>query len=275
MTEKVLKLENTPFIEEMVDELNNKQKGRFMIVTGGVGDGKSMMAARLAEIVDPTFNVDRIAIAKTSIFIKLLREAVDGKIGNGKAIMLDEAGCGIGSREWNTAQNRVLSLIFQIMRKLGLLVILTVPSKAMIDVTSQRLAKNYATAIGIDYDKKRSYFKIYNIRYNDWDDDLRRYFIKDKNGEKINMWSLSLPKQLDIEEYEKRKDESIRWLFNRAETIFAQIEKNTDGKEPNGGKGKRFYLHPRVPIIMKKKNISEAEACRLLGVDQSDYIKCK
>lgn len=235
MTEKTLKLENTPFIEEIVDDLNNKEKGRFMIVTGGVGEGKSMMAARLAELVDSSFDIDHIAIAKTSVFIKLLSKAANGEFKSGTAIMLDEAGCGIGSREWNTAQNRVLSLIFQIMRKLGLFVILTVPAKAMIDISAQRLAKNYASAKGVDYIKKRSYFKIFNILYNDWDDELWHSFLKDENGEKINLWSLSLPIRLDIEEYEKRKDESIQWLFKRAEMIFEQIESDDEG---NGHSGK-------------------------------------
>lgn len=237
MTEKTLKLENTPFIREIKDDLKNKHKGRFMVVTGGIGDGKSMMAARLGELVDSDFNVDHIAIAKTTIFINLLRKALSGEYKHGSCIILDEGGCGMGSREWNTAQNRLLSLIFQVIRKLGLLIIITVPSKAMIDISAQRLMKNYANAIGVDYEKKRSLFKIFNIRYNDWDDTFRRYYLKDENNEKITLWELALPEHLDIKEYEKRKDEAIGWLFDRADRIFNEIEGDYNGcgsKIPKG-----------------------------------------
>lgn len=232
MSNEVSNLEKTPFIEDIVDDLINKEQGKVALATGTPGSGKSLSMARIEELIDPDFSLDKIAIGKTTELLKLLRMALDGKLKHGTAIMLDETGIGIPARDWNNAQNRIFSLIFQAIRKLGLFIGLTAPAKRMIDIHAMLMVKYYCKAHYIDYKKKRSNFSLYLIDYDDWNDILKRRLLIDANGEKVHRWELALPnRSIELKEYEKKKDEMIGHLLDRAEVIFAELENDNEGKE--------------------------------------------
>ena len=232
-------LEKTPFIESIIDDLVNHEQGKFILATGAPGSGKSMAMVRMSEKVDPHYELDRIVIGKTTQFLDLLESAKDGKLPHGSAIMLDEAGVGMPARDWNSAQNRVLSLIFQVIRKLGLLVVMTTPAKRMLDIHGQILMRYYATGDSIDYKTKRSKFHFYRIKYNDWDDRITRHLLRDANNEKVNMWEMALPnKSIDFKEYEEKKDIMIGELLGKARGAFTQLEnEDNNDKESNRTKG--------------------------------------
>ncbi|RKY41384.1 MAG: hypothetical protein DRP85_06600 [Candidatus Makaraimicrobium thalassicum] len=288
MTYTELNLEKTPFIDKIRDELINHEQGKFILATGAPGSGKSMAMIRLAEKIDENFSIDRISIGHLTPFIKLLQQANEGKLPHGSCILADEAGVFLPAREWHSAQNRILSLIFQVIRKYGLLVIFTVPAKRMIDIHGIILARYYGVGRGVNYKKKRSYFTFYELEYDDWSDHLYRHLLKDGNGEKVNIWEIALPQSIDFEEYERKKDEMIGKLLKKAQDIFTKIEgkaggeekeKETKKKEQKKQKpsieGKRRLIYPRVPVLMKELNISEFRACNLLGIDQTDYRRWK
>ena len=291
MTYTELNLEKTPFIDKIRDELINHEQGKFVLATGAPGSGKSMAMIRLAEKIDENFSIDRISIGHLTPFIKLLQQANEGKLPHGSCILADEAGVFLPAREWHSAQNRILSLIFQVIRKYGLLVIFTVPAKRMIDIHGIILARYYGVGRGVNYKKKRSYFTFYELEYDDWSDHLYRHLLKDGNGEKVNIWEIALPQSIDFEEYERKKDEMIGKLLKKAQDIFTKIEGKAGGKEKKekeeekkkeeqkkqkpSMEGKRKLVYPRVPVLMKEFGISETRACSLLGVDQADYWRWK
>ena len=277
MTVTKIDLEKTPFIANIRDDLINNGQGKFVVTTGSPGSGKSMAMLRIAEKVDDNFSIERIAIGKMTTFIGLLEQALDGKLPHGSAILADEAGVFISAREWQSAQNRILSLIFQTIRKLGLLVIMTVPAKRMIDVHGQILMKYYGYGHYVDYEHKRSVFSFYQIKYNDWEDKITRLLLKDTNGNKVNRWELALPsKSINLEEYEALKDEMLGELLSKAKGTFDRIESAEDsGSRVGKGKGKRELVYPLVPIFMNKCDVSEAKACEILGVHPSDYRTVK
>ena len=258
-------LEKTPFIENIIDDLINHEQGKFILATGAPGSGKSMAMVRISEKVDPHYELDRIVIGKTTQFLNLLEDAKDGKLQHGSAIMLDEAGVGMPARDWNSAQNRVLSLIFQVIRKLGLLVVMTTPAKRMLDIHGQILMRYYATGDTIDYKTKRSKFHFYQIKYNDWDDRITRHLLKDANGEKVNLWEMALPnKSIDFKEYEEKKDVMIAELLGKAKGSFTRLEnEDNEGKENNRIKGEaRIRIetldalgYPPVKIIKELENM--------------------
>jgi hypothetical protein len=278
MPQVTANLEDTPFIEEIRDDLVEHTKGRFMVITGPPGESKSMTAARICEKVDESFSMDQVAIGKTTDFIKLLKKAQDGAYHNGNAILGDEMGVIIPARDWNNAQNRVMSLIFQTIRKMGLLVVMTVPAKRMIDIHAQILMKNYGNARYIDREHNRSVFKFYEIYYDDWNDKLMRLLMKDRNGKKVDEWRMALPQQLDLDIYEKRKNELLGHLFARAEDIFTELE---EGEGNNGGNEKyrhgkftkKELLYPLIFRLINEKHFTQKEACELAGGDPSHYSK--
>lgn len=95
---------------------------------GATGSGKSYSAIRLAELVDPTFSLDRIAF-DVGPFMQL----VDSNLPRGSAIMFDDAGLGMNSRDWQTASNKILSKVAQSFRYKHYLAIITAPDIGMID----------------------------------------------------------------------------------------------------------------------------------------------
>jgi hypothetical protein len=273
MGEQILDLEKTPFIEEIYTDLNEHHKGRFVVITGPPGEAKSATGMRICEKVDDTFNVERIAVGRTTDFLRMLRDAVKGEYRHGQAIMLDEAGVGIGAREWNSAQNRVMTLIFQTIRKLGLLVVLTVPAKRMVDVHSQILMNYYCNAHYVDYKAKRSVFSIYKISYDDWNDVLKRYLLKDEHGNKISLWKMALPQTIDLDAYEKRKDEMLEWLFGRAEDIFSKLEEEAHAGNGNG-KIKGYVSTERVVESALKLGITDTKSLlQLTGLNSSSRVR--
>jgi len=287
MTYTELNLEKTPFIDKIRNELIEHEQGKFILATGA-GSGKSMAMIRLAEKIDENFNIDRISIGHLTPFIKLLQQANEGKLPHGSCILADEAGVFLPAREWHSAQNRILSLIFQVIRKYGLLVIFTVPAKRMIDIHGIILARYYGVGRGVNYKKKRSYFTFYELEYDDWSDHLYRHLLTDEHGEKVNIWEIALPQSIDFEEYERKKDEMIGKLLKKAQNIFTKIEGKAEGedkeketkkeeqkKQKPSIEGKRKLIYPRVPVLMKELNISEFRACNLLGIDQTDYRRWK
>lgn len=276
MSAKNRDLEKTPFIESIRDDLLNREQGKFILTTGQPGSGKSMAMARLAEKIDDDFSIDRIAIGKITPFIDLLHQALDGKLRHGSCILADEAGVFISAREWQTSQNRILSLIFQTIRKLGVLVLMTVPAKRMIDIHGQILMKYYGTGRYIDYEKKRSIFSFYSIHYNDWDDKLTRHLLRDENGEQVNLWELALPtKCLDFEEYEKKKDEMLGELFARARTVFTQIENDDNNGINTKKKSEADILFPNVAPLAKVTGKSESFIVAAMNKDSGNYSKWK
>lgn len=95
---------------------------------GQTGSGKSYSGFRLAELVDRTFDIHRIAFD-----VDPFLELVDSNLPRGSGIMFDDAGLGMNSRDWQTASNRILSKVAQSFRFKGHLTIITAPDITMID----------------------------------------------------------------------------------------------------------------------------------------------
>ncbi len=98
-----------------------------MVIVGYPGVGKSSTGLALAEAVDETFDVERVAF-KPSEFFEIAKN-----IERGQAIMFDEAGIGLHAREWQTTTNIIFSKLTQIYRFLNVFVVFTVPDINYID----------------------------------------------------------------------------------------------------------------------------------------------
>ena len=80
----------TEYIDQEVNVFNRNFCGIFV---GRVGTGKSWSALRYAEVIDPTFNIDRV-VFKISDLLNLAKT-----LDPGKAIIFDEAGIDASNRE--------------------------------------------------------------------------------------------------------------------------------------------------------------------------------
>jgi hypothetical protein len=254
-------LEEAPFIKELVTGLTEHNQGRVMLLTGLPGSGKSMAAARICEKVDPDFSLERISIGDNVEFIRMLKKGLNKEYKPGTAIMGDEMGVIAPARDWNTYGNRITSLTFQIVRKLGLLIVMTTPMRRLIDVHARDMVHYYGNGRGIDYQEKRSTFKLYELVYDDWIHEALRHNLRDQNGNPVNVWKMSLPTCLDVDDYEAKKDKLLGKVLNRAEELFIEIQ-NREVEGLNGGNGGEagIRLAPKSPT-------KKAEEMLRAGID--------
>ncbi len=126
----------------------------FQIVCGYEGYGKSTLGINCCYYVDPTFNIDRICM-EADEFIKALK-----KSKKYQAILLDEAGTQLYSREAMTSINRLLTKAFMIIRQKNLFVCIVLPSFFMLDSYIRNHRIN-----SLLYCYKRGKFRAYNRKY--------------------------------------------------------------------------------------------------------------
>ena len=78
------------------DRINEKNEHFMGCVVGREGSGKSYTAVKIANMIDPSFNADRVIFDVTEL-LKTLR---DGDHEPGQFYVLDESGVQFGVRTW-------------------------------------------------------------------------------------------------------------------------------------------------------------------------------
>lgn len=99
-------------------------------VFGLPGTGKTYTAVRLAELIDPSFTLDRIVFT-----VPDLLHLINGppRLPRGSAILFDDTSRGANSRKWQTPVNQALSDVGNTFRYEGYLVLCTARVSGNID----------------------------------------------------------------------------------------------------------------------------------------------
>lgn len=113
------------------------------IVTGRPRSGKSWSSLTLAKAIDPNFNINQVVFSAEE-FVKLIESAeTNDNLKDGSIILWDEAGVGIGSRNWYSVLNKCINLILQTWGYKHFGLILTVPHLSFIDAQTRRLINTH------------------------------------------------------------------------------------------------------------------------------------
>jgi energy-coupling factor transporter ATP-binding protein EcfA2 len=111
-------------------------KRNFLIaIVGETGSGKSYMALRLGEVLDPNqdFNVSHVCFTPMEFFEAL------GNLKNNCFCCFDEAGISFSHREYMSMINKMLAMVFQTFRYKFINVIFTLPSLGYMDYVGRGL----------------------------------------------------------------------------------------------------------------------------------------
>lgn len=156
-------------IRYILDRVEKRNKNFFMIFCGPTGAGKSYSALRLAEMLDDTFDVNRVCF-KPIEFMNSVNDLVarseKGEIIRGKVILWDELGASHSAREFMTISNRLINYFFQTSRHLNLIILVTVPLLSFIDSNTRKLSHSIAEMIGINSHDKTASVKIKMLQVN-------------------------------------------------------------------------------------------------------------
>ena len=184
MTKKAFRRGKDPLAEEVKRLIYKKNRHALIVITGGTGTGKSYVALKIASNIDKTFNADTLEerlIFKPEAFGRAI---ANEKLKKGNAIILDEAGVGLGARDFQTISNKVISKIIQTMRFRNLCVIMTVPNLEWIDAIARRSVHYHIRTKVIDLEAKSTMVKVVRLKYITGKPRPYEFFIRGKDGKK-------------------------------------------------------------------------------------------
>lgn len=118
----------SPFYKKIHEIIHVKNNNIIILIDGPTGVGKSYLALRIAEKVDPTFTRETLKdrlVNKPEKFAELITN--ENKIHKGNAIILDEAGTAMAASDWQSVNARAMHKIMQVFRYKNLVTIITVP----------------------------------------------------------------------------------------------------------------------------------------------------
>lgn len=207
---------------------NVKNKHFMGVVVGREGHGKSHTALKIASGVDPSFNAERVFFKPE----RLLETVQSNELGTGHAVVIDEAGVGLGSRTWYDKDQIMLNQALQTIRDDNMIVLFTLPRLSELDSqTRGRLhayiemqdvypGDGYATARWLNISPSRDgsgqIYKKY-VR-------LRAYGRK----KRIEQVRFRPPDRSLVESYEERKEAFKEELF---EEILEDAEAESKSEE--------------------------------------------
>ncbi len=112
---------------KIIPKIHKKDFDWVWVVDGPEGSGKSVFAQQLAKVLDPNFNVSRMAMTPDE-FTKCIIKAKKGQ-----CVIFDEAFTGFSSRASLTEINRLLVSLMMEMRSKNLAVIIVMPTYFLLD----------------------------------------------------------------------------------------------------------------------------------------------
>jgi hypothetical protein len=123
------------FVDRAVYKVQREHVASLILVDGGLGSGKSTMAAQMLRQIDPGFVATEESFKLRYLLggTALLETAVNAHEKGAKGLIFDEAGIDLSSRSAMSTMNRNLNSFFQLYRALKLVVILVLPSLKIMD----------------------------------------------------------------------------------------------------------------------------------------------
>jgi hypothetical protein len=187
-------------------------------VVGREGSGKSYTGVKIAESVDPTFNADRIMFDPPELLRNLQKWKQAGET-QGKMVVADEAGVGVGVRTWYEADQILFNKVLQVIRDENMGIIFTLPRLTELD--SQTRGRLHAFIEMTDKeDGEWAEFKWLNWSptRDERDKIYRNYSEMKIEGVKrpVKRLRVSPPSSEIIDDYSRAKDEFQSSLYAEA-----------------------------------------------------------
>jgi ABC-type dipeptide/oligopeptide/nickel transport system ATPase component len=200
-------------------------------IVGREGSGKSHTALKIASGVDPSFTADRVFFDPK----RLLEVLKSDEYGSGTAVVIDEAGVGLGNRTWYDKDQILLNQALQTARDDNMCVLFTLPRLSELD--SQTIGRLHTYIEMMELNKVEGYATARWMNIDPARDESGEIYkkyprLREKGRKKrIERVSFTPPAEDLVEHYEERKAEFKQELY--AEAIEAAEEADNDGDGPN------------------------------------------
>jgi hypothetical protein len=201
----------------------NQDNQHYMgAIVGQEGAGKSSVALRMGELVDPNFDADNVFFHPVELI-----ERLEGGVEKGTLFVFDEAGVELGNRTWYDSDQIEFNKVLQTIRNENAAVLFTLPVLDQLDVQAQTRLKGLISLHDRPY-KGRGlvmgrYYEIDVDRVGHGKDDIYRI----KPEVKVNGFSKTIsrvgfrkPTESLMADYEATKQEFQSELYERVNDQF-------------------------------------------------------
>jgi len=218
---------------------NRENNWAAFVMVGREGSGKSHTTASVLERVDPTFDADRVFFEPESLigFISELSK----EERQGKAVMLDEAGVGMGVRSWYDQDQVKVNKAAQTMRDDNMILAATLPSFSLLDSQLRTRMHGFCEMRALKPGDHAVWsWKDIHVNREESGDEIKRKpfplypssaFPKRFGGGertiKVTRLKIAPPSEEFVEAYEERKAE-----FKQA--LYDEIAGEEEGEEDEG-----------------------------------------
>ncbi len=199
-------------------------------VVGREGSGKSYTGLKIAEVADPTFNADRVMFSPKAFLERLKEWKANGET-QGKVVVADEAGVGVGVRTWHDKDQILFNQVLQVIRDENMTLLFTLPRLSELD--SQTRGRLHALLEMTD----KVNGEWAELKWLNWDPtrDERDKTYRHYPELKIDGWKRKVkrlrfgpPSEDLVKEYSERKDEFQENLYEEAITEMGDDEKDDE-----------------------------------------------
>jgi DNA polymerase III delta prime subunit len=227
-------------VKYIKDRIYNKNKNFLMLFVGPTGSGKSLAALRLAESIDPSFNINRCCF-KAKEFLLTIKKYQKIAENNpedvtGKVVLWDELGVEHDVKRFMTVSNRVVNYIFQTSRYLNLVILMTVPLLTFVDSSTRKLTHCIGEVKGINMRKKTSSVAIKMLQSNPITGKEYAKYLRYRKGNrqfKLRTMHFKLPSPELRDTYERKRQGFTDWLYqDNIERLERKEQKDTGVKKP-------------------------------------------
>lgn len=175
-------------------------------VVGQTGSGKSYSALRLAEQLDPDFDIRQVCFSGED-FIELV-QGNRKKLHTGSVIVWDELQLSMSHLDFQSYQAKVLSYVLSSFRNKNYILFVTAPYFSMINASVRKLFHCVIETQGINMRQKFVKLKPLLLQTNQYSGDVYRKYLRvyEKNTvSAITNIKAGLPSPKLIKDYERKK----------------------------------------------------------------------
>jgi hypothetical protein len=220
-------------IRQKVWQRCNVQNQHWMgAIVGREGSGKSHTALKIANAVDPTFTADRVFFDPA----RLLEALQDDDLEAGTAVVIDEAGVGLGNRTWYEKDQILLNQALQTARDDNYAVAFTLPRLSELD--TQTVGRLHSYVEMTDLNKPEGYADAKWMNVDPARDESSKVYKKyprlKRHGRthKIERVRFTPPDADLVERYEERKAEFKSELYAEALKAAEEESASDEGRSP-------------------------------------------
>jgi hypothetical protein len=251
------------------DLVVHNKNHNFLLESGLVShnSGKSFAVLKIAETLDPTFNIHRVCFTVKE-FVDIIK---DPNLASGSVVVFDEISVAHSNRNWFTAQNKILNAIHQIFRYRNLIVLYTCPDFSFIDTQTRKLFHMMIETQHINYQNKTCILKPHWISVSKMKGNIYYPYPRFKTPDgliRLKYIRVGMPSHKLIVKYEEKKRAYGSNLLESADKMIGKLEDKEDAfkyRKPLNELEQKVYNY-------RKEGKSNMEIGMLMNIQNSAII---